>query len=35
MLAIAGIGAAASVAVTLLTLPTLWRSSHPENIRYE
>ena len=35
MLAIAGIGAAASVAVTLLTLPTLWRSSYPENLRYE
>ena len=35
MLAIAGIGAVASVAVTVLTLPTLWRSSNPENIRYE
>ncbi|MBK3566419.1 ABC transporter permease [Streptomyces sp. MBT62] len=35
MLAIAGIGAAASVAVTVLTLPTLWRSSHPANLRHE
>ncbi|MGX9883394.1 FtsX-like permease family protein [Streptomyces sp. NPDC002276] len=35
MLAIAGIGAAASVSVTVLTLPTLWRSSHPANLRHE
>lgn len=35
MLVIAGIGAAASVAVTMLTLPTLWRSSYPQNLRYE
>jgi hypothetical protein len=35
MLLIAGIGAAASVAVTMLTLPTLWRSSYPQNLRYE
>ncbi|MCX4461295.1 ABC transporter permease [Streptomyces sp. NBC_01728] len=35
MLAIAGIGAVASVAVTMLTLPTLWRSSYPQNLRYE
>ncbi|WP_427917296.1 FtsX-like permease family protein [Streptomyces sp. cg40] len=35
MLAIGGIGAVASVAVTALTLPTLWRSSHPANLRHE
>jgi predicted lysophospholipase L1 biosynthesis ABC-type transport system permease subunit len=35
MLATAGIGAAASVAVTVLTLPALWRSSHPANLRHE
>ncbi|MFJ3307188.1 FtsX-like permease family protein [Streptomyces sp. NPDC086549] len=35
MLAIAGIGVAAAVMVTLLTLPTLWRSTRPEGLRYE
>ncbi|MEW2572614.1 FtsX-like permease family protein [Streptomyces sp. NPDC047070] len=35
LLAIAGIGAVASVGVTLLTLPTLWRSTRPQGLRHE
>ncbi|MFF7888796.1 FtsX-like permease family protein [Streptomyces sp. NPDC020794] len=33
--AMAGIGAAASVGVTLLTLPALWRSTRPQGLRHE
>ncbi|SHH50296.1 FtsX-like permease family protein [Streptomyces sp. 3214.6] len=33
--AMAGIGATAAVGVTLLTLPTLWRSTRPEGLRHE
>ncbi|MFD8565511.1 FtsX-like permease family protein [Streptomyces sp. NPDC059639] len=35
LMAIAGIGAAASVGVTLLTLPTLRRSTRPQALRHE
>ncbi|MEV5383641.1 FtsX-like permease family protein [Streptomyces sp. NPDC052721] len=35
LLAIAGLGAATAVVVTLLTLPTLWRSTRPEGLRHE
>ncbi|PSM37587.1 hypothetical protein C6Y14_41205 [Streptomyces dioscori] len=35
LLATAGIGAVASVGVTLLTLPTLWRSTRPQGLRHE
>ncbi|MBX7554576.1 FtsX-like permease family protein [Streptomyces sp. NPDC004232] len=35
LLAIGGLGAAAAVVVTLLTLPTLWRSTRPEGLRHE
>ncbi|MFJ9721382.1 ABC transporter permease [Streptomyces sp. NPDC101209] len=33
--AIAGIGAAVSLGVTLLTLPALWRSTRPQGLRHE
>ena len=35
LLAMAGIGAAVSVGVTLLTLPTLWRAARPQGLRHE
>ncbi|MFC8349909.1 FtsX-like permease family protein [Streptomyces sp. NPDC057280] len=35
LLAIAGIGAAVSLGVTLLTLPALWRSTRPQGLRHE
>jgi len=35
LLAMVGIGAAVSVGVTLLTLPTLWRSARPQGLRHE
>jgi len=35
LLTMAGIGAAVSVGVTLLTLPTLWRSTRPQGLRHE
>ncbi|MCL6673999.1 FtsX-like permease family protein [Streptomyces panaciradicis] len=35
LLTIAGIGAAVSLGVTLLTLPTLWRSTQPQGLRHE
>ncbi|SNX66481.1 FtsX-like permease family protein [Streptomyces sp. TLI_55] len=35
LLAIAGIGAAVSLGVTLLTLPALWRATRPQGLRHE
>lgn len=35
LVAIAGIGAAASIGVALLTLPALWRSTRPQGLRHE